>query len=379
MLAVRAINRGLASLGAEVTVLTTNVGLEDRVPPGGVLDDGGVKVKYLPYYRGLEFFGATGWQFSPDFKKAAEEEIPRHDAAHVVGVWNFPSAWGMKLCSAAKIPFLVSPEGALGPDKLAIKSWKKRAYYKLIVEPALRKAAGLHYFTDAEADESLKYLRLPVPKVVIPNGIDKNAFAALPEKGLLARKFPKLAGKTIILFLGRLHRIKGLDILVKAFASIAPLKRNLHLLLAGPDCGFKSELETQIAKLGIAREVTFAGMLDDNAKLEALAGSDIFILPSYSEAFSVAIVEAMAAGLPVVISNKCHFNEVADSGAGFVTEPTEEAVSAALSRLVESSRDRAAMGARGKELVFKKYSWDSISREFLSGFNSMIKREHGTI
>ena len=184
----------------------------------------------------------------------------------------------------------------------------------------------------------------------------------MPPKEEFQRRYPALDGKETILFLGRLHPKKGLDILTKAFAEIAHTRSNVHLVIVGPDeVGYRSKMQQELQNRGAASMATFTGPLGGRDKLAAFSAADIFVLPSYSEVLGLTVIEAMACGLPVIISRQCYFPEVAEANAGLVidTDPTQ--LAQALLRLIGEPQLRRDMGKRGQALVSQRYTWDKVA------------------
>jgi glycosyltransferase involved in cell wall biosynthesis len=188
-------------------------------------------------------------------------------------------------------------------------------------------------------------------------------------------RYPEIGTRRVVLFLGRLNFKKGLDLLVPAFAEARAADPDLHLVIAGPDDGMRRDIESWAAKGGIGHRVTFTGMLDHQRKLEAFRDSAMFVLPSYSENFGIAVVEAMACGVPVAISDKVNiWREVRDAGAGLVGTTTVASVAEQITRLARDP-DAAAMGARGRRLVEERFSWDRIAEDLEAVYRSLAVKK----
>jgi glycosyltransferase involved in cell wall biosynthesis len=188
--------------------------------------------------------------------------------------------------------------------------------------------------------------------------------------------FPEVAKRRIVLHLGRLNFKKGLDILIGAFANVAGELEDTHLVIAGPDNeGLGIQLRRRLAELGLSRRATFTGMLQGEIKLAAFRDASVFALPSYSENFGIAVVEAMACRVPVVISNRVNiWREVESAGAGLVTECDVDSCAAALLTALKNNERARAMGEKGHELVTARFAWSSVGekleriyREIVSG------------
>jgi glycosyltransferase involved in cell wall biosynthesis len=207
-------------------------------------------------------------------------------------------------------------------------------------------------------------------KVVISNGIDLSEFSDLPLRSKLRERYPELKDKKIILFLGRIDRIKGLDILVKAYSIIAKKSNEAHLFIAGDgEGGYKERVEQEVINLGLQKRVTFSGFLNSKERLEAYMGSDIFILPSYSENFGLSAVEAMACALPVVISDRVGIcREVKDKNSGIIVETNAESVYHGLKKLLEDEGLRKELSENGKLIVREYYDIDKVADKMIKVF-----------
>jgi len=221
----------------------------------------------------------------------------------------------------------------------------------LIQKRILKEASAIHAITNEEVRQIKNFVNNK-NIIMIPNGINPEDFMDLPSRKELEKLYPKLKGKKIILFMGRIHPKKGLDLLAKAFRRIGRERDDVYLLIAGPDnVDYKEKIEKILKEEGVLDKVIFTGMLKDRKKLVALGGSDIFILPSYSEGFSMAILEAMISKLPVIITHQCNFPEVAEYGAGIVIKPDSEQLTKALSKLLNDPHLCEKMGENSHKLI----------------------------
>lgn len=294
------------------------------------------------------------------------------DYLHMHGVWNpmLPIAAG----AARKlgIPYAVVPHGMLDPWCLTgqgfAKGLKKKIALAIAYRGMLERANFLHVL-NADEGRLMKPLGLRSPTVVIPNGVFMSEISPLPAAGGFRAKHPELGSDPYILFLSRLHFKKGLDYLADAFASILPKHPGLRLVIAGPDDGMVAPLKEQVARLGVADRVHFVGSVYGPDKLASFVDCEVFCLPSRQEGFSMAITEALACRKPVVISDQCHFPEVAETRSGYVTpvgaEPTAVALDAALSL---APAEAAAMGERGYELVTGQFTWPRIAERTVEAY-----------
>jgi glycosyltransferase involved in cell wall biosynthesis len=289
------------------------------------------------------------------------ENIEQASVVHIHGLWQEHGHIAGGMARALGKPYIVSVHGMLEPWALRAKRWKKSLYWNLFEKRNLQRAHCLRALTAAEA-EQYRNAGLLQPIAIIPNGVEIPAeITAEPFYHL----HPELRDRRILLFLGRLHHKKGLTILCQSWSEICQDHPDAHLVLAGPDSeGTKASLEAQIAALGLESRVTFSGMLRGKEKWAALRAATVFLLPSYSEGFSVAVLEAMGAGTPVMISRQCYFPEVASCGSGWVIEPEPAAISRSLRECLSlSNSDREEMGSKGRSLIESRFLWNVVGNQ----------------
>ncbi len=351
--------------GVEVSIFAPSKNPKEVIIPEGV------DVRVFP-----ESIFARIWRnHSFQLPRALRKEVGRFDIVHIHELWHHSHFAAYRVAKSLAIPFVVSIHGALEPWGLNFKKCKKKIYSSLIQRRILREASALHAITSREV-ESIKNFKINNKIVVIENGIDLREFQTLPPKQQLAEYFPELRNKEIILFLGRLHINKGLDILIRAFGRIIEKRPEARLLLVGPDeNGYKKQIVRLIHAENIAEKVIFTGLLVGEKKRSALSGADLFVLPSYSEGFSISILEAMAAGLPVVITKSCNFPEVEKQNAGIVINPDVGELAEAMYKLLANIEIRRKMGENGKKLIMEKYNWEVISDKMLNLYSDVLNRK----
>lgn len=314
---------------------------------------------------------------SSELERAIQKEVNNFDIIHIHEIWHYPHYITYKAAKTAGKPYVITIHGALDPWCLGYKSFKKNIYALLIQKSILKEANVLH----ATTDEEVKQIKNFVSNnniVMIPNGINSEDFMNLPSRKELKKLYPKLIGKKILLFLGRLHPVKGLDLLAKAFGIITRERDDVYLLIAGPDSdGYKAKVKQIFEKERILDKIIFTGMLEGQNKLVALSGADIFVLPSYSEGFSMAILEAMICKLPVVITRQCNFPEVAEYEAGIVSEPDLKQLTEALNTLLNNSKLCKKMGENGRILVLENFTWDKIADKMIKVYEDILNRKGG--
>jgi glycosyltransferase involved in cell wall biosynthesis len=302
-----------------------------------------------------------------DARALLVEAIRGADVVHVHGIWRPFNAAAAQAALAARAKLVITPHGMLDPWSLRQSRWKKRLALGLVWRRLLNASSFIHVLNQTEAN-LMGPLRLRARLRVFPNGIAAEDFNASADLSLFQKACPTVVGRPYVLFLGRLHHKKGLDHLLAAFAILARLDAEVQLVVAGPDEGMRGPVERWIGEYGLAGRVCVVGPLYGAAKHAALAGACCFCLPSRQEGFSMAILEAMACGVPVVISEGCHFPEVAAAGAGYVVSLDANAIAAALERVLRDAAWRRSAGAAGRELVAKHYQWRAIAARMLGAY-----------
>lgn len=375
-----ALNKELVKKGVDLTVYTTNVGIGGTVDSDSETIVDGVKVKYFGFNKFFEVFNDNGWLFSTPLTNALKETIGRFDIVYIVSIWGYPTAIAAYYCRKYGKPYIISPRGVFYPYTMEKAFWKKWPYYHLFIKNSLRNANAIHYTSEDEAEQSNSFLKLKNKHIVVPNGIESDKFSGLPPKEDLIKLFPSLRAKRILLFLGRLHQKKGLDILTEAFARIADEEPNTHLLIVGNgEPGYRKKIENLVEQLRIKDKVTFAGALNGVDKLRAYSGSDIFILSSYSENFGMAVVEAMACGLPVVISDQVGISrEIKVSDSGIVVAADTEGVYNGIKKLLGDDNLRQIIAKNAKTLIREFYDIDKVADKMIETFIEVIARQNDT-
>ncbi len=317
-------------------------------------DDLALKLSSWPRSRSL-------WLRNGTLRTNFRDLVDRVDGLHIHGLWEQSTSVAATAAQMFHKPYVLSAHGMLEPWALSKKALKKRMYAALFERANLERASCLHALTHAEAADYRQFgCRRPI--AVIPNGVTVPEFSN-PE--MFFKKFPDLRGKRIILFLGRLHSKKGLNLLVDSWSTVAGKWPEAHIVLAGPDSdGTRIVLERRIAELGITEHITFAGMLRGEQKWSALAAAQGFVLPSYSEGLSVSVLEAMGMGLPVIISQQCNFPEVERIHAGWVIQSKTSHLTSVLNEFLSNSREaNEQIGNVGRKYVLQQYNWTTVATQ----------------
>ena len=303
----------------------------------------------------------AAWLRDPSLVSRFDQLLQHVDGVHVHGLWEQSTFMAARSARKQRVPYIISAHGMLEPWALRNKRFKKLVYSALIERANLDGASCLHALTRAEAADYRSFgCRSPI--AVIPNGV-RIPERVSPEKFLT--QHPALKGKRVVLFLGRIHFKKGLDLLIRAWKKIIVRWPEAHLVLAGPDFeGTRATITAIIEEEGIGDHVLFTGMLRDDLKWSALAAAECFVLPSYSEGLSVSVLEAMGLGLPVIVSDHCNLPEVAELKAGWVIPADAVALERALEALLENSpRINAQIGDHGRDFIRHRYDWAIVAKQ----------------
>lgn len=316
---------------------------------------------------------ASTYGFTARLVPWLRERAPDYDAVVVHGLWQYHGLAVRHALRRQAVPYFVYPHGMLDPwfgHRYPLKHLKKRLYWPWGEYRVLRDAAAV-LFTAREEERlaAQSFSRYRVKGAVVGYGIalDESSRATTAEP-FLAR-WPEARDKRIVLFLGRLHPKKGCDLLIDAFAQVAPREPRLHLVVAGPDGvpGERTRLQALARRLGIASRITWPGMLSGEAKWSALQAAEVFALPSHQENFGVAVVEALALGLPVIVSDKVNiWREIECAGAGYVGSDTAEATAASLRRWLALGPDeRIAMTVAARACYERSFTMRSSAERLL--------------
>ena len=300
----------------------------------------------------------------------ALDNFGRVDVLHDSGIWLRHNHRLAKLALERGIPRIVSTRGMLEPWAIRHKRWKKSIAWRLYQRSDLTRACCHHTTSQIEA-QNLRGLRLGVPICMIPNGVDIDFD---PSLGIAKAEQEGRSGRKTALFLGRLYSVKGLPSLIEAWARVRPQGWFLHI--AGPDeGGCRAQLEKAVSAAGLSEIVSFLGPVDGPRKQAAFLEADLFVLPTRSESFGMAIAEALAHGLPVLTTTAAPWPMLVEHDCGWWVEPTVDGIVEGLRDA--TSRDPSAlctMGMKGRALVATEFRWERVAKEFVSTYEALMAK-----
>lgn len=366
---ITALCRQLVEMGTGVTVLTTNANGDQSldVPLGQPLDVDGVTVHYYPIRRGFPrtFF------YSPDLVRACTDIIKDHDLVILDTLFTHPTRPVARACLCMNKPYIMPLHGALLPWSLRQKSLKKYIYLCLLERYYLNHAAGLHC-SDPDERDAVEHLRLKSSAFVVPYGLDFSHWQNLPPRGIFRRKLDISEKEHVLLMLGRLHRVKNPELAVEMLGLLE--RKDVHLVFVGPDEeGYQMQLLARASVLGCAGRIHFTGLLCGSSLLSVMADTDLFLMPSLSESFGMAAVEAMACGLPVLLSKYVPLGRwTEEAGAGRQVTCTPEAFAKACDEMLGNETALRESGERARELAFQRFDINKVTKRLFSQYQAIL-------
>ena len=343
-------NMALASAGSghEVSVLTPSI------PDAAAADvralEDGVRVVHRPGSAGL-LGKATAERFTDEFESA--------DVVHLHSLWSAETWRIANVCAGVDTPTMLTMHGMLMAYPLRSSTIKKKVFLKTIGGTLLR-TIGVVQMLNAEESRQSRRAGADFRFVEIPNGVDVSQFASLPERGWYRSRQPVLKGKTVILSMGRLHSIKGCELLLGAFLDEAESRDDIALVMAGPDEGSRLELESMMDGHRARDRVLLPGLVGGKVRLGMLADADLFAQCSRHETASMSVLEAAFAGKPLLLTDKCNYPEFASAGTGAECAVSRAGVRTALASLIDRRDEFTLMGERSRAIVDAKFRQDRV-------------------
>lgn len=363
--ALRLMVDGLRAANVHVDVATTGEGHPEEGKRGREED----RVGYHFFPRQSRFY-TVSWPLWSWLMREARA----YDLLHVHAVFSFASTAAARAAARARVPYLIRPLGTLAPYGMRQRRLLKALSFRLVERRTLARAAALHCTSEMESDE-IRALGVATRTAVIPLGIDVDPFTRARPGNWLAQRAPHLAHRRILLFLSRIDPKKGLELVLDALAELrAGNAPQLALVVAGTgEPAYLRTLHQRAQRLAINESVLWAGHLEGAEKLQALAAAYAFVLPSWAENFGLAAVEALAAGVPVVITRHVGIQaDVAAAQAGIIIERKASALTQALRGLLDQPELRAEMATNARRLAHDRFAQPIMTQRLLELYRSVL-------
>jgi len=307
--------------------------------------------------------GVGRYAFSPRVLPWLRANVDRFDVVVVNGLWQYQGLAAYMAVRGKPIPYFVYAHGMLDPWSrwaAPFKYLKKIAYWSVFARHLLNDASAVLFTSELEAELATHFFPTEAwTGVVVGNGIAEPPNVKLADIRALQHRFPEIREKRVLLFLSRIHEKKGIDILLRAFSAVHASHPELHLVICGSgEAQYEAKLRQLAEHLSLHGSVTWTGLLRDAAKWAAFEVAEAFVLPSHQENFGISVVEALAMGTPVIISDKINIcATIRDDGAGLVcVDHVDDLTRALVQWLGYSSSQRMLLKQRAADCFHRHYS-----------------------
>ena len=359
--------------GNDVKVYTSDSCKERLKFPNGRydVDVGGIKVDYFKNLSN-RFKLATMLDTPLSAPFRIRKDIKNHEVIHIHEHRQTLAIFVSHFAGKNNIPYVVQAHGSVLP--FFQKESLKNLFDKVFGFRILHNASCVFALTEVEKEQYLK-MGVEEDKIeIVPLGINLEEYENLPQKGSFRSRFNIAEDDKLILFVGRIHEIKGLDLLVDAFNDLIDHNGEVSIKLAivGPDDGYLSKLEEKINEYSLKENVIITGPLYKEEKQEALVDCDLFVMPSKYESFTTSGLEAMACGKPLVLTKNNHIHDWVDGNVGIACGDDKDSLRKAIETVLFDDDLSAVYGAKGKELIKAKYNWDIINTQILDIYKKCL-------
>ena len=317
----------------------------------------------------------ANFDITPGILKKAKEEIGDVDVIHMHNYRTFQNIVVRHYAKKYGVPYVLQAHGSL--TTYFQKGLLKKTFDIMWGRKILKDAVKVIAVTRTEA-EQYQSLGVSADKIeIVPHGVDLAEFDDLTEKGEFKKKYKLGDDQKVVLYLGRIHKMKGLHLLAGAFADLCRLRTDVRLVITGPDDGYLSSLKKLVAELEIGDRVVFTGPLYGREKLKAYIDADVYVLPSSYEIFGITILEAWACGKPVIVTDRCGLADVVKGRAGLVVRYDKVQLRDALSEMLDDAPMRLEFGRQGRKLVEEYYNWPNIALQVERIYDSIVANRVG--
>jgi glycosyltransferase involved in cell wall biosynthesis len=364
------LSKKLVERGHSVTVFTTDVlDSESRFSDKELISDmDGIEVYR---FRNISnYLAQKNYSLAPQIALASRVNLKNYDIVHIHEYRSFQAIIACYYARKYGVPYVIQARGSVLP--FFKMQWMKKLYDQIWGFKQLKGASRVIASTQEEAKQYIG-MGVPVHRIqVIPNSINVTQYGSLPPNGLIRQKFGIPWDVKIILSLGRLHKIKGIDLLLFAFSDVIKHYSSVRLIIAGPDHGELNKLQKLVKELHLESVVLFTGPLYGEEKVAAYNDADLFVLPSVYESFGNTVLEALACGTPVIVTTGCHIANVVEK-VGLVVERDSTLLSEAIIKSLENDELRYHFGERGRKMVFEEFSDEVVIKKIEDIYRTCIR------
>lgn len=357
------LTKHLANLGHKVTVITTDFELDDNCAKS--LE--GIEV--IPFHCQCN---VGGFLLSVSMKKYLRENIGRFDIIHLHNFRTYQNIIVHKYAKKYNVPYILQAHGSV--PKIIEKKGLKCIYDMTYGNRLLKDASKVVAVSNIEVSQYLQ-MNIPPEKIVtIPNGIDIDSFKELPKKGNFRRKY-NINEKYMILYLGRLHEIKGINFLIKAYAKLVLEEKDVILILAGPDDGYLHKAKSLVDELNLKNKVKFIGFINGIEKIAAYADADVLVYPSIFEIFGLVPFEAIMCDTPVIVTENCGCGElIKESKSGYLVEYGDvNCLKEKMKAILEHPEKSKKFVSNGKKFIYNNLSWKNVVKNMEENYENCIR------
>lgn len=356
------LSKQLAKRGHEVTIITTDFEFDEEYAKS--IKREGAQV--IPFHCTVNI---SLFLYSPSMKKWLKNNIKNFDVNHMHSFRSYQNSLVHYYANKHGVPYVLQAHGDI--PKIG-KQGLKKLYDWVSGYKILKDASKIIAVTKIEA-EQYKKMGVDEDKIeIVPNGIDLSEYENLPKSGEFRRKYSIREDEKIILYLGRIHRTKGIDLLVKAFADISKELNNVKLVIVGPDDKYQSALEKLIQELKVDNMVLFMGFVSNEEKMAALVDADVFVNPRADEIFGLVFLEANACGTPVICSKGCGIANVIDGKTGFAVHNGKDQLRDAIIMVLSDEELGKRFGEVGRRLVREEFGWGKVVRKVEEAYEGCL-------